>query len=132
MNNPLKTTIRKVLILSVLSGSIVFTFPTKMIAQPETSSQECVAADWQALKVEIDQRYSSVRNSLDEMISQVKTDSIPEEAINSQKQIEAIDSLLRCLNSSQFPATLSPRKDQAVELLTDFKNNILNRAQEGL
>jgi hypothetical protein len=103
-----------------------------MIAQPETSSQECVAADWQALKVEIDQRYSSVRNSLDEMISQVKTDSIPEEAINSQKQIEAIDSLLRCLNSSQFPATLSPRKDQAVELLTDFKNNILNRAQEGL
>jgi len=131
MNNQLKTTIRKALILSFLSGAIVSTLPTKTIAQipPEI---ECTAADWPALRTEIETRYSSVEASLNDILNEVTTPDVAEANINSQQQIEAIDSLLNCLNSSQFPTTLSPQKDQVVQLLTNFKNNILNRARNGL
>ena len=121
-------------IASIMVSTIVSTLPTKTIAQSptETALQECTAADWPALKTEIDKRYKSLEASLDDMVEQVKTDGIPEAYINSKTQIKAIDSLLNCLNSSQFPVMFSSQKEQAVQLLTDFKNNILNRAKDGL
>jgi hypothetical protein len=135
MNNQLKTTIRKALILSFLSGAIVSTLPTKTIAEtptPETFSQECAAADWPNLKAQIETRYNDVQISLNQILDEVKNTTIPPDQVNSEKQIESIDSLLSCLNSPQLPVTLSPQKDKAVQLLTNFKNNILNRARNGL
>ena len=121
-------------IASIMISTIVSTLPTKTIAQypTETALQECTAADWPSLKKEIDKRYKSLEASLDDMVEQVKTDGIPEANINSQEQINAIDSLLNCLNSPRFSPTLSPQKEQAVQSLTNFKNNILNRAKDGL
>jgi hypothetical protein len=54
-------------IATVIVSTIVSILPTKTIAQdstPETTSQECVAADWPSLKIEIETRYTTVETSL--------------------------------------------------------------------
>ena len=132
MKNQLKTTIRKALILSLLSGAIVFTLPTKTIAQilmPATVSQECAAADWPALKVQIKTRYNEVQSSLNQILNEVKDTTIPQEQVNSEKQIESIDALLSCLKTS---STSSQKFEKSINLLTDFKTKFLDPIKPGL
>ncbi len=136
MNNQLKTTIKKVssklLILSLLSGAIVSTLPTKTIAEtptPETFSQECAAADWPNLKAQIETRYNDVQISLNQILDEVKNTTIPPDQVNSEKQIESIDALLSCLKTS---SASSQEFEKSINLLTDFKTKFLEPIKPGL